>query len=686
MKYLSAAMLAVMVVCSPSAASAAPWDPTSPDYAGRRGVTIHVSREGDNTDGRSWKTAFRTIQAALDAVPDDRGGHTILVRPGTYVEANLSPSKKGAAGAYNAIVCDFDGALGSGATGWALIDSGDPAKGFKSWDWWGPIRASDAHWPTGNNRETFSSIVWDRWLLRRLYTAGGDAGLFWDLTSRSGEGFTVVVEDCVGTGRAFGGGVVYPTVRPAEPSVFRRCYFLALDFVGDTAAVLMGGWEDAMPEAPHAVFEDCTLVHPDNAVALSYASKCARARFVNCRLIVLNFTQPEMGGKSTGILCTEHHGPKGKLHVDLENSTLAGYSLFTPGPEGAAATASLRGEVSAYVQFKQPVPPGWKRLGAWPGDLFARIAPPSPDGRGWPGGGSDGAGGAHSRPRLTKLPFAIADAMESTPVVFQGRPLLVHNVRDDTKVNTDAYAGSMHLLIRDLVTGKEVARFGQGHSLASAIVAGPELNVFASEGGKDWFRDIYRFSSADLKTWKREPALKRDGGEALLNVSVCRDDRGYLMAYESNKPVGFCFKFARSKDLSAWEKVPGLIFAGTGNEYSACPVIRYVAPFYYVIYLHAATPGHKGWISYLARSRDLTEWELSPLNPILEAADGEGLNNSDVDILERDGKTYLYYATGDQSTWSALRVAEFDGPLPELFRAFFPPGHPTVRVRADGTR
>ena len=168
-------------------------------------VTLHVSKLGDNSDGRTWKTAFHTIQKALDAVPDDKGGHRVLVRPDTYVEANLAPAHKGAAGAYNELIGDFDGALGSGAAGWVVIDSGDPVKGFKSWDWWGPIRASDKHWPHGNNQETFSSVVWDRWRLSRLYTAGGDAGFFWDLTNRSGQGFTIVVEDCVGTGRAFGG-------------------------------------------------------------------------------------------------------------------------------------------------------------------------------------------------------------------------------------------------------------------------------------------------------------------------------------------------------------------------------------------------------------------------------------------------------------------------------------------------
>jgi len=368
-------LLLTMVSC-PVCIRAADFDPSAIEYSGPKGVIIYVSKQGDNSDGTSWGKAFHTIQAALLAVPDDRGGHQIVIRPDTYIEANLAPSFKGAKHAYNALIGDQDGSLGSGSTGWVIVDSGDPEKGFKSWDWWGAIRASNRHWPHGNNQETFSSIVWDRWILRNLYVAGGDAGLFWDLTDKSGEGFTVLVEDCVGTGRAFGGGVCYPLVRPEEPTVFRRCYFLALDFDRDTAAVLLGGWEKSMPEDPHAVFENCTLVHPDNAVGLSYASHCARALFTDCRMIVLNFTQPEMGGKSTGILCTQGHSPHGRLHVDLEDCILAGYSLFTPGDEAKALSYTTTGNVQAYVQFKQTLPEDFNRLGLWPTDLFARIAPP----------------------------------------------------------------------------------------------------------------------------------------------------------------------------------------------------------------------------------------------------------------------------------------------------------------------
>jgi len=356
--------------------SAAGWDPMASGYTGRKGKTFYVSKLGDNSDGCSWAKAFHSIQAALSAVPDGEGGHQVIVRPDTYQEANLAPAFRGASGAYNVLVGDFDGRLGSGAHGWVLADAGDPEKGFKSWDWWSSFAASDRNWLTGNNRATFSSLACDRWIFRNLYVAGGDAGLFWDLTDKSGSGFTVVAEDCVGIGRAFGGGLCYPTVREDEPSLFRRCYFLALDWVGDTAAVLVGGWEKSMPARPHVVFEDCTLVHPDNAVGLSYASYCARARFLRCQLIVLNFTQPEMGRKSTGIICTENPRPEGRLHVDLEDCTLAGYSVLTPGKDAGAASLATRGRVRAYVQFKQPDTEGCERLGPWPAELFSQMAPP----------------------------------------------------------------------------------------------------------------------------------------------------------------------------------------------------------------------------------------------------------------------------------------------------------------------
>lgn len=276
------------------------------------------------------------------------------------------------------------------------------------------------------------------------------------------------------------------------------------------------------------------------------------------------------------------------------------------------------------------------------------------------------------RPQLIKLPGGLLGRMENTPVIFAGRKILLSNTRDDSKVNTDGYVDSMILRADDLDTGELICKFGAGHSFVSGFVDGDTLHAFASRGTNHrWFTDITHFWTKDLQTWQQELAIERTGGESLFNTSVCRDEQGFLMAYESSSPVTFCFRFARSTDLKQWETIPNMIFVGTGNEYSACPVIRYFAPYYYAIYLHSPAAGHNGHISYLARSKDLRTWELSPHNPVLEAGEKEGTNNSDVDLIEIDGNTYLFYAAGNQADWATLRTAIHPGPMKQFFEKWF---------------
>jgi hypothetical protein len=444
---------------------------------------------------------------------------------------------------------------------------------------------------------------------------------------------------------------------------------MCLDVWGDAGAVYVRAHNPRLSATPDAVFEDCTLVGPDNALQVGYPKfeGYTRVQFKACRLIVLNYSQPH-GTPSTGAVYSDLAGKF--LHVDFEDCTVMGYRVLGARND-ELFSYTTKGTNRAYVQYRQPVPAGFERLRFWPVDVFGEMLPPRFQ------------NAAAVRPRLVKIPVALGpNVMENTPVMFKGRPLLVLNRRDDTKNKTDSYTRSMQLNVLDLATGREVARFGEGHSFANAFVNGPELHVFASEGSNyDWFQSIYRFTSGDLKTWQRELAIAQAPGEHLFNASVCRDDQGYLMVYESDKPVTFCFKFARSPDLARWQKLDGLVFTGLGGEYSACPVLRYVAPYYYVIYLHAAVPGHQGWLSFLARSRDLVTWELSPFNPILEASPGEGVNNSDVDLFEYEGNTYLFYATGDQQTWGSVRLAMFAGTMREFFEHHFPAAAPLVKVR-----
>ena len=208
------------------------------------------------------------------------------------------------------------------------------------------------------------------------------------------------------------------------------------------------------------------------------------------------------------------------------------------------------------------------------------------------------------------------------------------------------------------------------------MVVGNEVNVFAAKIVDGGGSDVYRFTSTDLVHWS-DPmlAVGRSGSELLWNSSVTQDTNGYVMAYESNQPVGFCFKFARSTDLVNWTKIDAPTFAGPkGNEYSACPDIDYVGGYYYATYLAQATVlgSQSGYATEIARSKDLVTWEYSATNPMLTPSPGEGINNSDVDLFEYNNKTYVFYCSGDQQTWGNIQLAVYDGSKEQLLSSYFP--------------
>ena len=172
--------------------------------------------------------------------------------------------------------------------------------------------------------------------------------------------------------------------RKGEPVVFRRCYFANLDWWGDAGGVYLRAHEESMPDHPDAVFEDCTIVSPDNAVqvAMPGFDRYTRVKFRDCRLITTNFSQPR-GTPSSGIICCDIDGKY--LHVDFDDCTLMGFKVFgksssankvLQGTGTGEPSYSISGKVRAYVQYEQPLPKGFERLGLWPVEVFDRLAPP----------------------------------------------------------------------------------------------------------------------------------------------------------------------------------------------------------------------------------------------------------------------------------------------------------------------
>jgi hypothetical protein len=634
--------------------------------AAQAGVTLHVSKLGDNSDGRSWATAFTAIQAALDAIPDAAGGHRILIRPDTYMEGMLSPAHPGAEGAYNALIGDVDGAHGSGAAGAVIIDASDPRKGFKSYDWYGTIRSNEQGWSEAHKDPTFSAIIWDRWRLRNLYATGGDGGFFWDCTNRV-EPFSILVEDCVGIGRAFGGGVANCLSRPEDPITFRRCTLWSLDMWGDAAGAYVRVENGAMPEKPDILFEDCTMIGPQCALkGGNYGFHTyMRVKVNRCRLIALNFSQPQ-GTPADGIIQSVENGKY--LHVDLKDSTLMGYKVFgvkvdTDSWKDIGYTAD--GAVQAYVQFQQDVPDGIHRLGNWPAEVFAKLLPPAP---------------ADNRPAPEKTDFIGKDLCEITPVIWKGRLCHLESIRPGHGGTREAY----YLLLKDAESGDELSKFATGYGLASALVHDGTFYAFASRWEENNWNDVTLFRSKDLKTWKSNVVIQQEK-EHLFNSSVCAGPDGFVMAYESNDPrwPAFTTKFARSDNLETWTELPEAAF-GT-NRYTACPCIRYSDGFYYVLYLERQSPLHR-FETFITRSPDLKTWRLSSANPVLkpEAID-DGINASDPDLIETGGKTCLYYAVGDQLTWMNMKRAVYPCGLDDFLAQWFAdPGIPDAGAVSGG--
>ena len=311
-------------------------------------------------------------------------------------------------------------------------------------------------------------------------------------------------------------------------------------------------------------------------------------------------------------------------------------------------------------------------------------------------------------PLIRKL-GAIKPGMEQTPVVWKGRFTLVESMTPDEVCNCQ------YIRVRDEATGQVSAPFGKEYYFASAYAEGETLYVFATcrwddrpltmydsedEGG--WHdprggHTVRMFKTTDLVNWEEKDILTCPE-KRLWNTSVCKGEDGYRMAVEvraepgyENEIIGVPFTsfFAKSADLETWEWLPDEC-SYTPARYNACPALRYANGHYYMICLEELPCVR--YAPYIYRTADFLHWEVGFHNPIMMWSDedrkikpgctmtpeqqelletGLNINCSDVDLCEFEGKTRIFYANGDQMTYSFLCEAEYDGPLEEFLQAFF---------------
>jgi len=284
-------------------------------------------------------------------------------------------------------------------------------------------------------------------------------------------------------------------------------------------------------------------------------------------------------------------------------------------------------------------------------------------------------------PTITKKGTLGLDLCETTPFVFHGKLYRLEWFRN----------GSI-LRIVDHDTHQEVSRFGPKHRFPCAYVKDDTVYVAATKETHGWTGDtLVMFTSKDLKNWDEQIIFKHPAGKPFCNTSICRADGRYVMSYEQNEG-GFHAQFLESKDLLHWTMLPDKQKHNLGR-YNAPHCLRWHDGWFYLFYLEAGRP--HGYETFITRSRDLVQWNPSPLNPVLAASPEDKIvlnprlteqeraeiakngdtNNSDIDFCEFNGKLIINYCWGTQGQGGGheyVAEAEFDGTLEQFLTGWFP--------------
>lgn len=293
-----------------------------------------------------------------------------------------------------------------------------------------------------------------------------------------------------------------------------------------------------------------------------------------------------------------------------------------------------------------------------------------------------------SRPLIRKAGTIDLDLVETTPIVLSNRLWRFEWVRQgfgqqywDNKLHTNYFR------FRDPETGEGTAPFAEGHEFGSAFVHEGTVYVTGTQGrGR-----VNMFASRDLRHWESWPVIQ-EGGYGIFNTSLCRAKDDFVLMFEIDKPreeagVPFTARFIRSKDLHHWTLTPPEC-SYSKDRYTAPHALRWLDGWFYDFYLEA----RDGYEMRVVRSKDLVNWEPSPLNPVLRhgpfdkiianpalndaqrsrIAGAVNVNNSDIDFCEWHGRLAITYSWGNQQGTEHLASAVYDGSLREFLEGWYP--------------
>ncbi len=296
-------------------------------------------------------------------------------------------------------------------------------------------------------------------------------------------------------------------------------------------------------------------------------------------------------------------------------------------------------------------------------------------------------------PKITKK-GAVSPNGEMTPFVHDRK--LYRLELEDRSFATDSSVPTS-AVIRDCESGKIISRFGEGCYYFSAYTENDTVYVLGVKSKRPEFcgDTVMIFESRDLINWAERELISNKGWK-FFNTALTKSPEGYVLLLEANEPkefVGdypFTFFFATSPDMVNWTFMD-YDLGFSKSRYMGGPWMKYSEGWYYVISVTELPC--KRYTNYIYRTKDFADWEVGLYNPLLMPDENDRLisencadlseemkekiktafisSNSDIDMCELDGKTYINYCVGNQLGFYYMAEAEYDGTVAEFLKRNF---------------
>lgn len=266
-----------------------------------------------------------------------------------------------------------------------------------------------------------------------------------------------------------------------------------------------------------------------------------------------------------------------------------------------------------------------------------------------------------TNPLIIKTHERLANEFEAQPFIWKGKLKYILQKRFSSGAGNGIDGAALQ--IYDFETKKLEHEFAQGQILPSIIIENGKAYVFSVNKWATANTSIILNTSTDLINWTSQVLFIKD---KVFNTTVSKTTTGYVMAYEIFNGNDLSTQFMVSNDLINWNQ-SGVIFSEDHD--ASCPTIRFIDGKYYLWYL-IRYEGKPYYITKIARSDDLANWEISP--KVFLAPDiSELQNNSDMDLETFNGVTYIFYNAGNQNDQFWVTYATYSGDIEKLVKEYF---------------